>query len=460
MRYVLDIDNFLTIEKLRLELAPGAHGFAGENAQGKTNILLALEELLKGTGDGRKIRDGAEKATIRLDAFDGGDPVASVRRTFSGDKTKVEADILPDGETPASYLSRVLDEVAVNPIRMLSDDPVAYLKRQVRAKLTDEDLAPIRAVAADVVAAVLPTGPAKRNGFAVCEKIAEKIGEERLVAGRDAKNAEAVLADFKKGLPERMPEKPAVSVEDIDSCLATIKNDLAVAAEKIRNRDAAEARRDHARAELEKTFQGIAELERGIERLRAGQDQAALRCKDAEAELAALPMVDVAGLRTAASSFEDKRVAAMLWQSAADRMAAVEAKKADLIRLRDHHAALDGAYKLAAYGLPMALLSRADLGVPGLTFEDGDLYLDGRHASRLSTAERALLASKLAISLAKAKGHIAVCLDGVEHLDAARRAEFLRVAEESGLCVLYTRVGAATGDEATVKNGEVTYAAE
>ena len=69
------------------------------------------------------------------------------------------------------------------------------------------------------------------------------------------------------------------------------------------------------------------------------------------------------------------------------------------------------------------------------------MFVAGHAIERLSTAEKALVTTKIAIALAKQKGHVAVCLDGVESLDEAHRKEFLQAAEQNDVCVLYTRYG-------------------
>jgi hypothetical protein len=89
--------------------------------------------------------------------------------------------------------------------------------------------------------------------------------------------------------------------------------------------------------------------------------------------------------------------------------------------------------------LPKKLIERAKLPVENLSFRDGELYVGDIVIHRLSTAERYLVAIKLAVALAKQKGHLAVAIDGIEVLDESSRKKFLEIVKDSGIRVLYTR---------------------
>ncbi len=104
------------------------------------------------------------------------------------------------------------------------------------------------------------------------------------------------------------------------------------------------------------------------------------------------------------------------------------------------------------------MIQKCKLPVDGIEFVDGAMHVNGRPLDKLSTAERAIVTTKLAMAIAKQKGHIAIALDGVEYLDEEHRAEFLKAAEESGMCVIYTRMSQAGPEyahEREVHDGKV-----
>ncbi len=116
----------------------------------------------------------------------------------------------------------------------------------------------------------------------------------------------------------------------------------------------------------------------------------------------------------------------------------------------------DQAFKLFQYELPKRLIAKCKLPVEGIEFRDGELFVEGHSIARRSDAEKAVDTAKIAMAIAKSKGHIAVCLDGVENLDEMHRNEFFKAAEASGLCCIYTRLGEAQyPHEKTIQNGNI-----
>ncbi len=73
----LRLSNFRNYDSLDLELQSGFHVIAGENAQGKTNLLEALEfiastRLLRGIRDAEAIQEGAPRLRVECDLADVG----------------------------------------------------------------------------------------------------------------------------------------------------------------------------------------------------------------------------------------------------------------------------------------------------------------------------------------------------------------------------------------------------
>ena len=119
----LEAENFKRLKAIDITPAPGAATvtIAGRNAQGKSSVIDAIWAALantaqaKGTGTTRPIRDGEDRATVRVDLGD-----FTVTRTWSGDKTQL-AVTTADGARFTSP-QRMLDDL----IGRLSFDPLAF----------------------------------------------------------------------------------------------------------------------------------------------------------------------------------------------------------------------------------------------------------------------------------------------------------------------------------------------
>ncbi len=67
--FTLRIENLLKIKQATIPLK-GVIGLVGKNAQGKTSVLKAVQDLLSGKNDITKIHDGAERAEVSLTAIE------------------------------------------------------------------------------------------------------------------------------------------------------------------------------------------------------------------------------------------------------------------------------------------------------------------------------------------------------------------------------------------------------
>jgi len=497
---------------MNLELL-GVKGFVGANAQGKTNILRALQEILSGKSDVRKIMDGKDKYHIRLEQVENGQVTACVSKIQTQKAARVEAHGLPVDETPISFVSKLLDEVAVNPIALIEKNPVEYLKQHLHPTVTAEDLKGFE----------LPEGQfdTKLNPFDAAALAAEAIGYRRQDVGREMKREESVVADLTAALPQARAEAPEISKDQITTKLQEIaaesskneqqriskvslqdrleKLNLAVEGGKkvikekhnqIENQqkqiaetqdylvdslaaqDSAYVKAlailkathekelanlennckkdkdsliEKAEQECKKIKEAGHEAEKSLavseERLANNQSAA----KEISAEIATIEVKDPNSFIAKVNELETIAAIHRVVEGEGRAFAVVSERQAKLDVLKKDYDALDGKYKFYAYTLPRTLINRCELPVEGIEFRDNELYVNDRHIDRLSSAERALVACKLVIALAKKKGHVAIAMDGIENLDKEHRAEFLKIADEetknSGFCVLYTRVG-------------------
>ena len=93
-----------------------------------------------------------------------------------------------------------------------------------------------------------------------------------------------------------------------------------------------------------------------------------------------------------------------------------------------------------------ALLGSADLPLPGLAVEDGQLVYNGRKWDCMSGSEQLRVATAVVRRLKPECGFVLV--DKLEQMDAGTLREFGAWAEAEGLQVIATRV--STGDECSI----------
>lgn len=470
-QYFLSIENFLKIESARLDLKPGLIGLVGSNAQGKTSILTALSDLLQGKNDFTKIRDGAERAVVKIDVVEDGELLSTVSRVQTKGGMKMEGKGLRPGQTAAGFLATMFDEIAVNPVKLATQDPVGYLKQHLNVQIEKADFP--EDIAGMVNELALFQGKevvVKEQGFDLAAKLAEDVAASRLITSKKIQQEEAVVADMKRALPA---EQPALQYDD-----AQLAAGLAQINEEISGVSAANARHDAAKEALAKVSNRMQESKNSIEALKKERqglvDQISridakieeflkqfvdIETKDAveaKAKLEANPAVSADALKAKKEEIEKKikeneavRLVQQGFKNLFQREATVKA-------LKDAFEKQDKVAKFFKYELPKRLIQKCKLPVDGIEFVDGAMHVSGRPLDKLSTAERAIVTTKLAMAIAKQKGHIAIALDGVEYLDDEHRAEFLKAAEASGMCVVYTRMGEPEHPhEREVKDGKI-----
>jgi hypothetical protein len=188
---------------------------------------------------------------------------------------------------------------------------------------------------------------------------------------------------------------------------------------------------------------------------KAGEDLTALK-------LEVLPLVDLpTRLESIRSDINDIRDKLKIHKEYADyqvKRDRVREKETEVALLKEKYANEDFLFKYYSYTLPKLLIDRCKLPVPEVEFRDNELYVQNRHIDRLSTAERALVSTQIGIALARAQGHIAITVDGIECFDKEHREIFLKATEQEDICVLYTRYSEGEDvlpNECKVENGKI-----
>jgi len=494
----LYISNFLNIEEATLDLSPGVTGIVGANDQGKTNFLEALNSILDGTHDLRKIRDGATRSEIRVEELIGGEVVGSVSRIQTERNNRLEKKGDLHGLTPAKYLETIIDRIVVNPIKLVSEDPVKYLKSHLPIQATPDDL-PENMYHNDCPFDL------NQNAFLECEKQTEFMEKVRVGTYREKRHAQEIVEELKKGL-QKLPEKPAFTEEsllndagDVKAKISNIERHNAERSElakkrvdKVKDIDCYKLALDAKQKQLiglrneyatidEKVARTIRELEQKIKDVHANAelekkelegrgnlvkekiinielDIKKKQCEvlDIEKLLENTKELSKSELDNQLLIIREKLNELTAYRDLHGRYDQLREKEDILAELDNRYNKEDQLFKYFEFTLPKKLIDRCNLPVSGIEFRDQQLYVEGRHIDRLATSKRALAAVKLSIALAKAKGHKTIGFDGAEVLDDENRNEFIKAIKDSGIRVIYTRWGRPEyPHEIEISNGKV-----
>lgn len=462
-QFVLTIEKYLKIDRIEVPLE-GVVGFVGDNAQGKTTIQMALGELIAGKNDATKIHTGADRAMIKLAEMENGEEVSSVSRIQTQANSRLEAKGLPIGHTATSYLSGLLSDISVNPINLLTANPVEYLKQHLDPGVDPAD------IPESCTKELHAVQDLKMNSFTKVEMIAKHKEEERLHVRKSMDTAQTIVKDLRVGIPEQPPaiQDSHEAVDRDRQALASARTEIAVINQQKKGLQdkAAHSKSIHVKIldnlQQLKTEENklVAQLDRirtqiELYDLQAKESEKKLQYDQSEFEQFEAPTTDQLDEREKDVSVRVARLREH--QQALDRMTKLKERETELLKLAERFDQLDHAVKFLKYEVPKKMLQRSDLGVEGIEIRDGQLFVGGVPLARLSTAERAITTTKIAIAIAKRRHHVAICLDGVESLDSENRKEFIQAAQQAGICVLYTRVSSAPEypHEHLVKDGKI-----
>lgn len=322
----------------------------GKNGSGKTSVLDAIWWALAGKEaiQGKPIREGAEKARIKLNL---GDLVVERRFTQSGTTLTVENADGFKASSPQSMLDAIIGHLTFDPLEF----------SRMEGKKQFDELRKIADVKVDF------------GALAAADK---DDTEKRRDINRDVKNLEGELAGLV--VPDDAPDEPV----DVDSLMAQLgeieSHNKAVEAGKATERDyknrVAEIKREIAECEdrLLDLRERLSKGETFIAGLKIPDEQDATEVK---AQIAGAQARNLA-------HFAKKRKATLQEQIAAKQAES----DAFTLRLQDRAEDKNNA------------LSESKMPIEGLTFGDGEVLFNGIPFLQLSGAEQ--LRVSVAIAMA------------------------------------------------------------
>lgn len=273
-----------------------------------------------------------------------------------------------------------------------------------------------------------------REKIATLRQKASDLRANQPIAPKDELKAEAAQAVL----------DCAESVVAAQAIVNDLETQLAKARESLREHELAKNNAelrvrvlDEQQKKAEKNVDDIADIE--------GQ------ALELEQALGALPIALSEAQFVEAERATAKALAAVEYAKKANALVALadasDSARTMLKSAQEDAAALDKAVKALADDAPAALLSAAD-GVPGLSIDGDDVFLDGVSLDQLSGQERLFFAVEIARRL-NAKSKL-LCVDGLEALDADHRRAFIERATADGFQLIATRVADQGGDPVAV----------
>lgn len=423
----LEVENVLRLKAVSLKMGPeGSLIIEGRNEQGKSSVLRSLEILLAGMSETppEPIHGDERKGKI-VAAF--GDLVVS--KTFTRGKRPALKVTTAEGmraQAPQTMLDKLLDRVALDPLKFMSADDAEKLRTLSDLMGFDEtDFEKRRQVTYDKRRDA--NREAKRlqierdavdvDGSAPDEEVSVSLLMERLKERR-AHNAEIDAAS--RELDERREELAAFGEEEeaLGQEIEALKLDI----EKL------EAKRSEARSSFRGKAKEIEEAETAFKKM------ARLPVRDVETQI---ERADETNARVRA-----KREAAELDEKLSEATRLADTLDNDLKQIDEERAAA-------------RMKARERLPVPELDItEDGVLYR-GKPLSQAGSSAQLRVSVAVAMALNEDKRVKLLLLDDAEKLDEENTRTVLQMAREAGFQVLMARVGDGREASVLIEDGEV-----
>ena len=397
----LEVENVKRIKAIALE--PTANGLTvigGRNAQGKTSVLDAICWALGGERyrPSNPTREGSTvPPRIKITLSNG----LIVERTGKNSALKVTD---PTGhKSGQQLLNEFTSELALN------------LPKFMEASNKDK---------AETLLQIIGVGPELHR----LEAAISTLYNQRLLHGREAES--------KKHYAEEMPFYPNVPKEpvSISELLTQQQEILARNGENQRKRQ----RAAQIQAEYNQKYGHVKVLEAQLAEEHARLEKLAGDLETAQRDALDLQDESTEELERSIAQFEqiNTQVRANL-----DRERAMDEATALWDTYNHMSVQLDELRKAK-----VDLLKGANLPLPELGVEDGELVYRGQKWDGMSNAEQLRVAAAIARALKPECSF--VLIDGLEAMDSDTLAEFGRWAEQEGLQIIGTRV--STGPECTI----------
>lgn len=444
----IKIKNFLSITDV--EIKPGQiNQIVGANNQGKTTILRAIETALKGSTDGSLVKHGTEGAEIIID-FDND---LSINRRISaqgGQSVKVmKGEFL--APKPQTMLDEIFSGVAFNPLDLLD------VKKRTEALLKAIDL---KITPQDIVDALdgMPPMPMPEfnfndHGLKVIDAIHKYFYDRRSEANQVTKKmlgrAEALKAEAPETL-EKIDE--SISIEGLKDSLRDLQTQILAEDGKGSAQKLIESKIRSAGDDIKGMDLFIAENQGKINALEA---QLEIKKQNRYSKLQEIEKLqeESQNTRPDASVVDKLKTQYQAINSEILRRAELEVDKhkqraarsahQDYVEAKHVSDALDKAVNAMGNKFKARMISKIDLPIDKLSYEEGEFKLEGASIDNLSSSKQLKLA--IALSRKLASETKLICIDGAELLDEDSWNTLMTEIKDDGFVYFITKVGEAFG---------------
>jgi len=414
-----------------LEFTPGKVTVVeGKNGRGKTSVLRGIQAGIGGGHDATLLTGGQEKGEVVI-VFDDG---MKLEKKIKRKSSKVSLTDREGKDIPraASFLREIVDDIAVNPIKILTanaKDRVKLLLDSVPMQTPFDDLDAITGEKLDRTDTRHPMQ-------VIDEKRASAYGE-RTDNNRYLKEKKTLVSQMREGLPFKADERDfTAEVKELEGKLSLLEKENAIAKDSAA--DWKTEMIDQLRGEMEfKINEARQVFDRKCALVQKDHDEDIAKVVEKNAPVIAELNTKIG--ETKALSEEALRVASSIQY--------IKDGENEIRVLEDESEGLTGVIE-ALDDLKANMLTR--LPVKGLEVKDGEIYLDGVPFDNVNKAKRVQFALSIA-SLRTAELPI-VCVDNLEALDEESFAIFQDLASKTDMQFFVTRV--SESPELNIDTGE------
>lgn len=487
----VEIENFMGVQSAKFAVGPGGVKFVGESKSGKTSLSLAILAALKSRGYGPEyICDDASQWRVLL-KFDGALVETTVRRNggkklnvdglgLGSPQAKVDA-VFPDlidplklsQDTPAERRRKIL---AAMPATATAEDAMQwtcetweieegkhglevvkemhdhYYALRTKANAAVDDAKSALKLAqdnADKLArpehagVLVPLQGEEDAPVREAQRQVEALDQRRQQAETVAKRAEKTrsrIAELRQQAEKENNARPAIPADVVEQVTAEWRA-AGEEVDRLKNL-LAEAEQKHQR--LARKVNDIADQNESNAKSMGESAKLLAQARELEATLtetaiAAPTAEEVAAANQAVSAAQDHADLVRSARAAHDALVDVGALVDELEAAKAEAKRLDDIVKRLDHDAPAELAKRANM-IPGLSFVDDDIALDGKVFKLLSESEKTELCVDLVKRIAP-DGHL-LRIDKLEQMDPVTRETFIRKAKRGGWQIIGTVVEA------------------
>jgi len=363
----LIIENVMKVKAIHILPKGEVITVQGQNGAGKSSILNALVMGFKGKKEfpAEPIRRGSKKGSIKI-SIDGDDTVPAFTITQSiTDKSStltIEPDKVLAGETPRSFLDKLIGKISFDPLAFINEE--GKKQRRVLMELIGIDVDKM-------------------------DREEKALFDERTVIGRDLKVAKARTEglDYYKDVKETEEVKVSELSVKLTKAMNWNQNikDRELANEKLKNTGVT------TRGKIDGVKEQIQNLQTELEHLElllANQKKEFVAERDAISELETIDISDINAEIQGIESTNAKIRANNTHKIESQALQAIQRKYESV----DKHLEIYRANRLE-------IIQKANIPVPGLTFDEDGLLYNDIPLSQCSDGEKLMVSMGISMAL-------------------------------------------------------------